>query len=344
MRVLLAGLGNRGGLWGKVLSEDPGTTIAAIVDVDPIRIETFQRQLESLPAYETVAVALAREPIDAVVLVTPPEGRRVQTDAAFAAGVPVLSEKPLALDLQEAHAIVAAGEAAGVPLSVGLNFRYLPVSQAIKSLIASQRMGAPAFGIFNYMRNRDWWRPGMNTYPQTMEHPMMLEQTIHHLDLIRYCYGREVAALTCRTWNPPWSVYRGDANVTCQLTLEGGMEVVYTGTWTGGWNDLRFEWRTDCAEGVVIQRQLFSDLVVAGTEDAEPTVVPLETCEPFLDDTRALWSAFRASVAADEPVPCTGRDHLESLTVCFAALKAHEDGARVEMAAFRADHGLPSPG
>ncbi|MEM9249902.1 MAG: Gfo/Idh/MocA family oxidoreductase [Pseudomonadota bacterium] len=344
MRVLLAGLGNRGGLWGKVLSEDSGTKIAAIIDVDPARIETFRAQYGPLPAYADVATALAREPFDAAVLVTPPDGRRAQTDAAFAAGVPVLGEKPLALDLDEARAIVTAGEKARVPLSVGLNFRFLPVSLAIKSLIASNRMGAPAFGMFNYMRNRDWWRPGMNTYPQTMDDPMMLEQTIHHLDLIRYCYGREVEALTCRTWNPPWSVYRGDANVTCQLTLEGGMEVIYTGTWSGGWNDLRFEWRTDCADGVVIQRQLFSDLVVAGREDTEPTAVPLEPCEPFLDDTRALWSAFRDGIAGGRPLPCTGRDHLESLAVCFAALKAHRDGRRIDMAAFRSDHGLPAPG
>ena len=47
----------------------------------------------------------------------------------------------------------------------------------------------------------------MNKYPLTMRHPMMLEQSIHHLDLIRYCYGREVEAVAVPDLEPAWSVY-----------------------------------------------------------------------------------------------------------------------------------------
>ena len=144
----------------------------------------------------------------------------------------------------------------------------------------------------------------MNKYPLTMRHPMMLEQSIHHLDLIRYCYGREVEAVSCRTWNPPWSVYAHDANVSCLLTLEGGLEVNYLGTWTGGWNELKFQWRTDCEHGVIVQqRTVFRISAGAGRRTTALTPVPLTPDVPFLDDTGLLLDAFAAASQAGASCP-----------------------------------------
>lgn len=342
-RILLVGLGNRGRMWGRIIASKPDFEFAGIVDNDPKRIESFRADHGSLPAFSDLKEALTQTGPDAVLLVTPPQGHLHQSRIIFDFGVPLLSEKPLTLDMKEAQEIVALADAANVPLSVGLNFRYLPVSQGIRKLVADNTFGEPNYGLFNYKRNRDWWRPGMNTYPRTMQHPMMLEQSVHHLDLIRYCYGREVEAISCRNWNPPWSVYKHDANVSCQLTLEGGMEVFYVGTWTGGWNELKFEWRTDCPDGVILQRELFSDLVTAKTEDKEPTPVDIADCVPFVDDSAALLEAFRKAIIEGSTLPCTGADHLETLAVCFAAIEGHETGRRIDMRAFREMHGLRQP-
>jgi predicted dehydrogenase len=340
-RILLAGLGNRGRTWGRIIAKRADTEFAGIMDVDPARIAAFQSDHGPVASYTDLATALTESQPTLVVLATPPGGHLAQARQIFAAGIPLLCEKPLALDLQEAAEIVRLSEEHGVPLSVGLNFRYLPVTQAIRNFVAEAPFGAPGFGSFAYHRNRDWWRPGMNSYPQTMQHPMMLEQSIHHLDLIRFCYGREVEQVQCRSWNPPWSVYAHDANVSCLLSMQGGLEVDYLGTWTGGWNALKFQWRTDCPDGVIIQNELFSDLSTARTEDAVLTPVPLAPCIPFLDDTRALLNAFVAAVPLGADMPCNGRDHLRSLALCFAAIEADETGRRVDVAAFQRRHGLP---
>ena len=152
---------------------------------------------------------------------------------------------------------------------VGLNFRYLPVTpNDCADLIAEEAVGDAGFGQFTYQRNRDGRLPHLNKYPLTMRHPMMLEQSIHHLDLIRYCYGREVeTVLLPAPGTQPGVMYAHDSNVSCLLTLAGGLEVNYLGTWTGGWNELKFEWRTDCADGVIIQQALFGDLAPAHGAD-----------------------------------------------------------------------------
>ena len=63
------------------------------------------------------------------------------------------------------------------------------------------------------------------------------------------------------------------------------MEVDYLGTWAGGWNELKFQWRTDCADGVIVQRELFADLATARTGDAALT--------PHLSPTSGRSSTIR---------------------------------------------------
>jgi predicted dehydrogenase len=169
----------------------------------------------------------------------------------------------------------------------------------------------------------------------------MLEQTIHHLDLIRYCYGREVESIICRTWNPCWSMYAHDSNVSCLLTLEGGLDVNYLGTWTGGWNQLQFQWRTDCTEGIMVQRQLFADLAIARSTDALLTPLTLPPFQAFYDDTSALLRAFIAHLRYGTPLECSGLDHLRTLALCFAGIESSERGCSVPMADFYQRYKIP---
>lgn len=339
-RLLLIGAGTRGRMWAQVAAESPGVSIAGVVDPSPTARTMFEAEHPGLPWFPDLEAALAAGPYEAALLVTPPDGHLAQCRRLFDAGLPVLAEKPLAVDLAETVAIIDAADAAGCPLSVGLNFRYLPVSQALRDWLTGHRMGRPGFGQFRYLRNRDGRRPGINRYPLTMRHPMMLEQTIHHLDLIRFCHGAEVDVIACRTWNPGWSMYAHDANVHCLMTLSDGVEVNYFGTWSGGWNTPGFEWRIDCEDGVVIQRELHSDLAVARRTDPDLTPVPLPEARPYYDDSIALLAAFRAALRGQGPLPCDGRDHLRSLALCFAGIESSQTDRAIRMADFHARHGL----
>ena len=339
-RLILVGLGNRGRQWAEIVRNHGEAELVAVADTDPARLAAFDVQQPGVPSFPSLAAVLAGPKADAVLLVTPPVDRLAEARAVFDAGLPLLAEKPLAVDLAEAAAIVRLAEARAMPLTVGLNFRYLAITQAIRDLVARRAFGAPGFGQFTYQRNRDGKRPGLNKYPLTMHDPMMLEQSIHHLDLIRFAYAREVAAVACRTWNPSWSMYAHDANVSCLLTLDDGMEVNYLGTWTGGWNELKFQWRTDCADGVIVQQELFSDLATAHIGDTALTPVALPECRAFVDDSRALLDAFIAAVHGRAAPPCDGRDHLRTLALCFAALESAHTGQRVALDAFYIRNGL----
>jgi predicted dehydrogenase len=84
---------------------------------------------------------LADPEVQAVVLATPHSAHLAQIQAVAAAGKPVFCEKPLTLTRAEAVAAVEACRAAGVPLAIGHNRRFLPTIQAMKAIIAEGRLG-----------------------------------------------------------------------------------------------------------------------------------------------------------------------------------------------------------
>lgn len=337
--LLLIGLGTRGKMWRRVIDADPSSRIAAAVDPDEETRVLFTQTHPAVPVFATHQEALASGiTFDAALLVTPPDGHLEQCHDLFEAGLPILAEKPLTVDLPQSIAIIKMADQYALPLTVGLNFRYLPVHQKQKELLTSEFLGTVGFGEFIYRRHRNGRRPGINKYPLTMWQPMMLEQSIHHLDLIRYCYGREVESIMCRTWNPPWSMYADDANVHALLTLESGIAINYFGTWSGGWDEPGFEWRTDCEGGVIIQRELFSDLTYAKTTDKTLTPIPIEEAEAFFDDSAALLRDFLSALQHGTPTPCDGRDHLRTLALCFAGIESSQSGKAIVMEEYLAEH------
>ena len=256
-RIALAGLGVRGGHWRDAMDKSLSAELVAVVETRP-------EVGADVPVYPSIGDALAAEP-DAVIVATPPEAHLEVVEPCLAAGIPVLCEKPLSESFEEAQSMVATARRCETPLLVGMNFRFIPSVQAMKELIASRAYGDPLFGEFTYIRNRDGRRKDLNDYPLTMDEPMLVDQSIHHLDLMRYVYGQEVVTISALTWNPPTSVYVGNSCVATLLQFEDGLVVSYLGTWTSGTNRFDFRWRTDLADGALIQREQFGDLFADST-------------------------------------------------------------------------------
>jgi len=330
LRVILAGLGVRGTYWADVITRSERAEIVAYADPNP---EMLQRAVERFGGYPTFSSAedalVQMDDVGALVLANPPIGRESQVRAAVERGIPMLIEKPLALDMAEAAHLVAIAETADVPLMVGLNFRYLPVTQATMKLISDDTIGQPAFARFTYERYRDGNRPDLNKYPLTMDHPMLWEQTIHHYDLMRYIYQNEPVHIQCQTWNPAWSMYEHDPNVAAIITFDDGMIVNYQGTWQSNWQKPHFEWRTECSGGVISQKEQFGALFFAQHDDDDLTQIDLPEHEIWVSETIGLFEAFVATCLDNAPLQCSGRDHLQSLAMLEASIRSSREGQGV---------------
>ena len=341
-RVLLVGAGVRGAMWARVISEAPDATLAGIVDRDESRARRarYAHAPDALVARD-FASALTRIGADAVVIATPPDSHHSLVSQAFANGLDVLCEKPLSDELGEVLDLIVRAESAGRHLLVGMNFRYLSSSQRIREYVRSGELGALSYGHFTYHRQRDGNRHDLNDYVMTMVHPMLLEQSIHHFDLLRYCYDAEVESLVCDTWRPSWSTYEGDCCVSVLFRFASGVHVNYLGTWTAAWNRMDFRWRSEFEAGALIQREQFEDLVridfdrglglcgpnFKGDAEAEtPVPEELAPCTAFVDDTRGLLDEFLRAHRGEAEPRTTARDHLKTLLLVQACIESLESG------------------
>ena len=332
--VVLVGLGTRGRHWARVISEDHGAQLIAGVDPNTQSVGILREKLPQLnfPVLD-FNTALDLKP-DLVVLSTPPDVHLEQITACAERRIPVLCEKPLALDYTTAKACVDVAERAGILLGIGMNFRYLETTRASRELIQGGQLGQVGFGRINYWRYRDGKRPLLNKYPLTMDQPMLLEQSIHHLDLARFIYGSEVKKLWARTTNPPWSMYASDTTVAAWLEFENGFELQYFGTWMGTNSKNEFQWRTDGSDGMLLQRDIFHGLEFWKSGATEPQEVTLEPQEDFVDDTRGLFADFLRAVRGEPSTYPSGRDHLKTMALTLACAASSRQERTLEMTSY----------
>ncbi len=83
--------------------------------------------------------------VEAIVIASPQSHHKDIALAAFAAGKPVLCEKPLGASLAESRAMMEAAEKSGLVNMVGFNYIRTPASQLARDIIASGEIGAITF-------------------------------------------------------------------------------------------------------------------------------------------------------------------------------------------------------
>ncbi|NNM91867.1 MAG: Gfo/Idh/MocA family oxidoreductase [Candidatus Eremiobacteraeota bacterium] len=116
--------------------------------------------------FASCAEMLAGCELDAVVVASPPFAHHDDVLAALRAGKHVLCEKPFALDVAQAEAMIAAEGAAGTACAIAHEFRFRPERIALAELVGNahldpireieytQLMG---FLRAKEMRPRGWW-------------------------------------------------------------------------------------------------------------------------------------------------------------------------------------------
>lgn len=97
-----------------------------------------------VPKWTDSAEELINDPdVDAVYVATPPNAHREYTLMCAEARKPVLVEKPIAPEFNEAQVMVQTCAEAGVPLFVAYYRRAMPIYLKVKELIDGGRIGAP---------------------------------------------------------------------------------------------------------------------------------------------------------------------------------------------------------
>ncbi|HWO38938.1 MAG TPA: Gfo/Idh/MocA family oxidoreductase [Candidatus Acidoferrum sp.] len=174
----------------------PQAQLVAIADVDAHRAKQVAGELEIEHSYSSLDAMLERKDIHCVVIATPDKFHADAVRAAAKAGKDILCEKPLALNLEDAHAALEAVSHAGVRLQIGFMRRYDPAYVAAKKQIDVGEIGEPV--IFKSI-GRDKDAPPIGYYKSRMNGMLFFASSIHDFDLARWLMKDEVAEIHAYT-------------------------------------------------------------------------------------------------------------------------------------------------
>jgi len=137
--ILVAGTGSIGQRHARLLAERDDVELF-LCDSSPACLDEACRHANCTRLFDDYRQALAAGP-DAVFVCTPHGLHRPMSVAALEAGCHVFCEKPLAENVKDAEAIVAAAEAAGKILQVGYLMRLHPTILRLRSMIDEGELG-----------------------------------------------------------------------------------------------------------------------------------------------------------------------------------------------------------
>jgi predicted dehydrogenase len=223
--VVVVGAGAMGREWIRMLATSPHAVPVGVVDLDldlaASAVATLG--LEGAVVGDSVAEVAQRAGAEAVVNVTVPQAHRIVNEQALRAGLPVLCEKPLAPTVAEALRQVAIADITGELLMVSQSRRYFNHLAAFRDAV---RQLGPLAAVHAQFFHADH-EPG---FREQMAHPLLVDMSIHHFDMLRYLTDDEPVGVRCSSWNPPWSWFAGDAAATAEFELASGARFVYSGS------------------------------------------------------------------------------------------------------------------
>lgn len=222
IRTLLVGCGRIGSRHAKILASLPDVEVVAMVDVDRARADKFAADHGGRP-YTDLAEAIAAERPELADICTPSGSHPGLALVAAGGGVPnLVVEKPMALRLSDADAMIRACDEAGTRLYVVKQNRYnLPITK-LREAVDQGRFGKLVLGAIRvrWCRRQDYY--DQDAWRGTWLHDggVFANQASHHVDMLSYMMG-PVASLSAMTTTRLVSVEVEDTGV-CILKFGSG--------------------------------------------------------------------------------------------------------------------------
>ena len=174
-----------------------GIDIVAICDIVKVRMDETAEIFglsERVQLYDDYKQMLSREKLQLVAICTESGKHASIALDCIAAGCHVIIEKPIALSLGDADAIIEAGRNQGVVVCACHQNRFNKSIAKIREAIDEGRFGRLFHGAAHIRLNRgrqyydqDEWR---GTWEQ--DGGVLMNQCIHNIDLLRWMMGDDI--------------------------------------------------------------------------------------------------------------------------------------------------------
>ncbi len=268
---------------------------------------------------------LDAEQPDFVSLSLPNEGHFDATLEIIEAGIPLLAEKPLVFELDEARILLDAAAQRDLFFAINFNHRYAEPVRRTREAVERGDLGDLVFASWRF-----GGEPGTSAHP----HANLIETQCHGLDMLEHLCGRITSVMSQMT-KKTQGVYS-----TLVVALEFANGAV--GSLVGSYDSSYAYPATHLLElNGTIGRAVVEDTVKRLTlSQAGNETRTVWEAGYFNDRDREFHRTFDKHVdvlldalRAGDPPPIHARDGLRALELAYAIISSFEGGHRVEVPA-----------
>ena len=292
--------------------------VAIFEPSEEVRRQASQ-DLKVAQVYADYREALADSNVEAIVVSTPSENHCEIVVAAAQAGKQILCEKPMAMDVAQCDAMLAAVKKAGVKLQLGFMRRFDAGFVAAKQRVESGEIGRVVL-VKSLTYGPSTPKPWM--YDIRKSNGPLSEVNSHDIDTVRWFSGsefEEVHAMAGNFRSPQARQRYPDFydNVTLSARLKNGMQALILGA-----QGVQYGYDSRCEilgeKGLATVGSLAANSVVTRLPAGSTTPIVQSWMDLFLDAYRAEDEDFVRCILEDRRPRVAGRDGKAAVMVVNA--------------------------
>jgi len=333
-RIVIVGCGDVSPTWIEYLLRREDCEIIALADV---RIEAAEEKKNrfslNCPVYSDGVQAIEECKPNLVCDLTVPASHCDITTAALKRDIDVIAEKPMSNNLESAEYMVKTAVESGKNYSLLHQRRFLNGIRDIRDFLDTGAVGKPGFICCDFFLGPHYF----GGFKELMDSPLLIDMSVHTLDMARYILNAEPVSVYCHEFNPAGSWFRDKSSAIAIYEMSDGSVFCYRGSWSAEGHHTTWEadWRIQCEKGTI-----------RWDGAAEPTCeVPVETETPkFLNTFRRIpiprnyqgaegydgcLNEMFAALEEGRPALTDCRDNIHSIRMLFGAVKSAREGRKI---------------
>jgi predicted dehydrogenase len=305
--------------------------VHAICDTDLPKARALATRFGVKDAFDDIEELLRFESLDAVVICSPNHLHESHILAALSANLHVLVEKPLAMTAASVQRIVRAAEKRDRVVMVGMNHRYRPDVQIVRSFVQSGELGTiesvrGSWHVFRPGRSQLGWRQRRDQAGGGA----MLDLGLSILDLGLWLGGNRTPVRVSACLDAPGSGRAVEQSGSAFVVCEGGMSLFVDVTWHHLGEGERFGVGLRGSKGTAAINPLTVWKELHGLPaDVSPTSSGSRE-NAFTASYRAEWAHFEAAIAGEAKAPALA-EHLVLHRILDAIYRSADDGRDVQL-------------
>jgi len=318
-------MGNRGKAWYG-WAQEAGVEVVGVVDMNRELLDERCQELGVPDSMRFERIGEAAEATGAqvatVCCANPAHARCLHE--CLDAGLSAIVEKPMVETLEDAKTVIQKASDKGLRVAVSQNYRFNTGTLTLRDAVQKGEVGEIVSASVTFYR----WRPSKGLHL-----PLVLNQSIHHFDAMRFILGSDPEWCSAKYFNPEWNDCDGPTVIEAVYGFVDGAVVTYSGSYVAQGSVTPYSglWRVQGSTG---QLEFSGDgdgsAVVLTRRDPEehrqlppvtsPLTGPAQACRDFLD-----------AVRDDRPPPTDASDNIKSLAMCWAPDISSREGRLVRM-------------